>query len=56
MTTLCASSHQVKLPGAVCGKTCGTVCSNWFGMSQLSKKKYRSWYSFSPAFARLAHS
>ena len=27
MTTFPASGHQVKLPGAVVGNTCGTVCS-----------------------------
>ena len=50
------SGSQVKLPGAVVGKTCGQVCSYWLGMVSSSKKKYRSWYSFSPARARWAHS
>ena len=35
--TICLqSSSQVKLPGAVVGKTWGTVFSNSLGMSQLS--------------------
>ena len=34
--TFCASSHQVKFPGAVVGNTCGTVCSYQLGISQLS--------------------
>ena len=42
MTTLPACSFQLKLPGAVVGNTCGTVRSYSFGVTQLSKKKYRS--------------
>ena len=30
------SSHHVKLPGAVLGNTCGTVCSYWSGMVRSS--------------------